>query len=888
MSDKNEDLSDIYPRINTMTDNILSVSLNPDPIQQKNDVESKLTTFFLEDLISENPITPKNTIINIISKFIKSSKFIRKIERDGLIDKKVDILNLSVSCANHLQFFKIKKGDILFKIGDFGDKFYFLLKGRVEVLKLININNTERTYNEYFSYLQFLRKNNEFYILNEVLSKNYNIVEISNIGEFDKMYKIYFKNQLTEMLLNNNITKIEELKDFFSDYSLKLSDLEINEEELEKIIKTPYDQQSKKNILGNKKSFEDNQLNQYILEKSKTSTLEEVYFEPYEKLLKENKKHPFIKLVYEPFLYLGPGDCFGDSALDSIDHKRNATIKANEDCYLGYLNSTDYLNLISPKKKNKKAKDITFLYDTFFFYNINFHLFEKHYFHLFISEEYNRGNILFFSKSMPKHLIILQKGKIQLNLSCSILNLHNLMNSLYDKLINGKYYQTIIEKRHIITNEELFNLKTLIYDNDIARIKSQNDSFIYEMNKKRNFTLCLLTDKELVGIEEIFLDIPYICTAKVISQKAFIFKLEKKKFNTMIEDEKGIVVPYIKISTNKLISLIERCYNVKKTMIEMIKATILKEKEEIFKENYNSNNSPCSSQIKLYKSPSDLFPLKSLRKGKILKNNKKNNVENEKFDSSIFNFKISKNPETINKDNIISSNKSIIDNEEDNKIKKNSNPYIVLGDKKLNIKFIRNEVLNFKSIKKRRSSLQVIQSNKKNNEISDLSSITKEQNQFNEFNENSFNTVEYKNIQNFTSFRLGFVHLSTNRNPENKNEELKKVHEKSTGNNLIHLRKFKYSNLKKLSKKSKSIININENHNPFAEIKNEEKEEKDLEEIKNRIIPDIIKDFYFKIKRKGYAAHINKSKYNTIYNNKYMQINRKAKTNLPRIRNYST
>ena len=136
---------------------------------------------------------------------------------------------------------------------------------------------------------------------------------------------------------------------------------------------------------------------------------------------------------------------------------------------------------------------------------------------------------MFFSKSMPKHLIILQKGKIQLNLSCSILNLHNLMNSLYDKLINGKYYQTIIEKRHIITNEELFNLKTLIYDNDIARIKSQNDSFIYEMNKKRNFTLCLLTDKELVGIEEIFLDIPYICTAKVISQKAFIFKLEKKK-----------------------------------------------------------------------------------------------------------------------------------------------------------------------------------------------------------------------------------------------------------------------------------------------------------------------------------------------------------------------
>ncbi len=37
-----------------------------------------------------------------------------------------------------------------------------------------------------------------------------------------------------------------------------------------------------------------------------------------------------------------------------------------------------------------------------------------------------------------------------------------------------------------MTKEELFNLKILIYDNDIARMKSQNDSFISEINKKEN------------------------------------------------------------------------------------------------------------------------------------------------------------------------------------------------------------------------------------------------------------------------------------------------------------------------------------------------------------------------------------------------------------------
>jgi hypothetical protein len=70
-----ENISNIYPRVSLRTDNLLSVELNPDPIKQQNEVDSKLTPFFLEDLISENPITPRNTIIKIISKFVKNSKF---------------------------------------------------------------------------------------------------------------------------------------------------------------------------------------------------------------------------------------------------------------------------------------------------------------------------------------------------------------------------------------------------------------------------------------------------------------------------------------------------------------------------------------------------------------------------------------------------------------------------------------------------------------------------------------------------------------------------------------------------------------------------------------------------------------------------------------------
>ena len=91
----NENISNIYPRVSLRTDNLLSVELNPGPIKQQNEVDSKLTPFFLEDLISENPITPRNTIIKIKSKFVKNSKPTKKIESsNNNNNKKLDLINL--------------------------------------------------------------------------------------------------------------------------------------------------------------------------------------------------------------------------------------------------------------------------------------------------------------------------------------------------------------------------------------------------------------------------------------------------------------------------------------------------------------------------------------------------------------------------------------------------------------------------------------------------------------------------------------------------------------------------------------------------------------------------------------------------------------------------
>ena len=864
-NNNNENISNIYPRVSLRTDNILSVALNPDPIKQQNEVDSKLTPFFLEDLISEKPITPRHSIIKIISKFVKNSKFIKKIESNNQNDKNLDLINLCNICASHMKFFKLKKDEILFKIGDIGEKFYFLIKGRIAILKITEINNVEFSFLDYLSYLHYLKQKKEFNMFNQVIIKNYNTFEISSLSDFEKIYLYYFKNQLRNTLISNKINTIEDLKEYFENYNIEFSQLEIEEEILKEAKEKIKNENSNENI--------ENGFIQYLLEKSILSTVEQIYYAPFEKLIRAEIKKPIIKLSYETFLYLGPGDCFGDTALDSYDHKRNATIKADEDCYLGYLNNNDYFDIIGPQKKIEKTKDITFLYDFFFFYNINFHVFEKLYYHLFISEEYNRGHFLYYSKNKPDDLIILQSGKIELNLFCSITYLHDMINMLYDKFINLKYFQQMIGNKNIITNEELIKLKTFTNDRNIATLKSQNEKFIFEMNKKRNFNLCILTEKELIGIEEIFLQIPYLCNAKVKSQKAIIFTLDNKKLSNMINDEKTILIPYLKTATNKLISLIERIYTVKKTFIDMIKANISKDKFYHYSNVNNNENYKSSIQFKLTKPISDLFKNK-IKIGKNIKNNKKNYESN----NSIIKSKSKRKNDLEKKDSLLDFQKNSSEEEEENKNKKSNKQYVVLGDKVLKIQNLKNDILNFRSIKKSRSSIQIIQSNKysiqRNNDNYDLDN-----------NNDSFleNKTTLKNLQNFSNFRLGFVQLSDDKNTENKNYDSKNNYEQLKDKNG-YFNKLKYSGLKSLLKKNKESIQKKKMHLFDNENKDQISYLSD-DELKYKMMPGIVKDFYYKLKQKGYSLFF---KNNLVNNSKFNQYNKNGKIHLPKIRSYST
>lgn len=64
-------------------------------------------------------------------------------------------------------------------------------------------------------------------------------------------------------------------------------------------------------------------------------------------------KKEWTFIVYERFLYLGNGAFFGDTALDTVEKRRNATIRAETDTIVASLSDADYLKLFAPKNKKQ-------------------------------------------------------------------------------------------------------------------------------------------------------------------------------------------------------------------------------------------------------------------------------------------------------------------------------------------------------------------------------------------------------------------------------------------------------------------------------------------------------------------------------------------------------
>ena len=159
---------------------------------------------FLFALVQPIFLLDKQKMNNTITKLIFNSNLINKIEAD--LEQK-ETLNSSINIfIKNLIFRSFEKDSILYRTGETDNRFYFVIKGRIAVLKPKKIN-LEMSLDDYILYLIELKQKQEIFLLNKVLKLNNNFVPIKSIEEIKKLNRIIFKKRL-ELLINSDDSDI--------------------------------------------------------------------------------------------------------------------------------------------------------------------------------------------------------------------------------------------------------------------------------------------------------------------------------------------------------------------------------------------------------------------------------------------------------------------------------------------------------------------------------------------------------------------------------------------------------------------------------------------------------------------------------------------------------
>ena len=125
-SESRQDLHNIHLKLGSNNKSIKTILG-----KQETDEENELTQDFLDELVKPSSVLPKSRIMDVVSKVIMKSKLIEKIEDDNKFSKKINSVDLSMACAKKFSYILVKRGDNVFRIGDIGDKFYYILTFKV-------------------------------------------------------------------------------------------------------------------------------------------------------------------------------------------------------------------------------------------------------------------------------------------------------------------------------------------------------------------------------------------------------------------------------------------------------------------------------------------------------------------------------------------------------------------------------------------------------------------------------------------------------------------------------------------------------------------------------------------------------------------------------------
>ena len=507
-----------------------------------------------ENRTSLNDEPPENlgNILNILSKpaenrnfndifVIKRYLLSTKIEwlfKDEFENKEESIEKLLTFFGLEMNYRLFKEGEEVFKVGDSSVYLYLIIKGKIEILK----PTPEISYisgHEYFSYIMNLKNQKEDHLLNVNLEENHKQFDIDK-NQLELLPAIYIHHVFELIKMKKKINFEEEL----ALVNMTLKDLELTHE-------TVHSYEHLSIQIEEKLPF----VPPFLLNKYKFI------------VDKDTKKS--VKLIkYTRVLILGNNEFFGESAMGE-NEKRNATIRVLEDSYIGYLSANLYKTNFFAEKKLAMQNKVHFLNTRFFLKYINLKRFSKKYFNLFVYEKYLHGYTLFRENEELNYVYFIEDGLVELSSTKTMLEIEIFLKGL--------------EEKYLLKDEE----NHLKYKALKSRTKDLEDY----LNKTQKSKILIVGRNETLGIESFFYGIPYFVTAKIVSQRAKIFKISVEQLSQILNIEKDCISSLRNLVLNKAKILQKRLFSMNNTKLILLDNKIIFNYEFDFNNNYaNKNN----------------------------------------------------------------------------------------------------------------------------------------------------------------------------------------------------------------------------------------------------------------------------------------------------------
>ena len=507
-----------------------------------------------------------NTGVN----FIKNDKILK-----DKIKNKINVIVEKLS--TQLTIEKVPENTFVIKMNDIGDKCYFLLSGKLSIMKPIEYKNVSLNALDYIHYLINLTRYNEIDLITKVIEVNHIYINIETISNLKLITKGYFLRKVDNYLETFKTLTKEDFDNLLYEFNLKFEDFDLNYEQTMKDVEDI----NNNNYIESNDSFDSD--NEKDNEPKSKYALFKAYMNKFHLSIEDKVKlinynylfHPseakrlynFTLYKYENFLNLFPGSFFGDMALENTVKKRNASIRTDEECFILSLSNDDYISLLYEDNKKLKSMDLIFLIEKFFFNKISPNIFEKKYYAMFKFFEKNKGDVIYQQDNEFSSIFFIKKGEYKLEIKASVIDLHNLIKFFIDILEEKNYFN--YSKNYIENLKEIY-----LKDPELLNLKTKNNLYKEKFNEKYKLEMSTINNIEILGDLELFLTSAYINTCTVISQRAEYIEIKKRDLHDIFMEEKEILPDYYSFVTNKLISQIKRLYYLKNNLMTQINSKI--------------------------------------------------------------------------------------------------------------------------------------------------------------------------------------------------------------------------------------------------------------------------------------------------------------------------